>query len=101
MLFDHLVGAVQHRLGNRHADLFRGFEIDHKVELGRSFNWQVGWLDPFQNSIHIRGCAPILSIIIRAVAHQAAVVDKFATGVHPGEMALFGQGYNPLSKDVK
>jgi hypothetical protein len=39
--FDHLVGASEERFGNREADRFRSFDIDHQLELGRLLNWQI------------------------------------------------------------
>src|SRR5262249_43348851 len=34
-LFDHLVGALQQRLGNAEAERLRRLEIDHQLELAR------------------------------------------------------------------
>jgi hypothetical protein len=34
-LFDHLVGNRKHARRNCKAERFRGFEVDHKLELGR------------------------------------------------------------------
>lgn len=45
---DHLVGACQQCLGNRHAKPIGGFEIDPKLEVRRLFDRDVGGLDAAQ-----------------------------------------------------
>ena len=44
LLFDHLVGAREQRLGNGYAKLLRGFEIDDQFKLGRNLYWKVARL---------------------------------------------------------
>ena len=51
------------------------------------------------NFVHKSGCAPILSVVIRPVAHmRAAVVDKFATRVHPrgGDSCFSAKIHQPV-----
>ena len=38
-LFDHLVGAAEQGIWNGEAERFRGFKIDHEIELGRLHHW--------------------------------------------------------------
>src|SRR6266550_3779288 len=58
LLFDHSVRSHQHIRRNRQADLFRRLQIDHKFELRRPLNRQVGWLGAFQNLVDVRSGAP-------------------------------------------
>jgi hypothetical protein len=39
--FDHLVRPEKNRLWNRQADLFCRLKIDHQLELGWLFDWDV------------------------------------------------------------
>src|SRR6516164_8257777 len=48
--FDHLVGASEERFGNRKADRFRGFDVDHQLELGRLLNRQITRLLAFEDA---------------------------------------------------
>jgi hypothetical protein len=41
-LLDHLVGACQQCLWNRHAHRLGGLQIDYQLELGRLFDRNVG-----------------------------------------------------------
>jgi hypothetical protein len=47
-LFDHIVGACEHRWRYFEAKCFGRREIDHEFELGRLFDWYVGGLGPAQ-----------------------------------------------------
>jgi hypothetical protein len=42
---NHLVGACHQRRGHSHAHRISGLEVDHQLELGRLFDWDVGDLD--------------------------------------------------------
>jgi hypothetical protein len=52
---DHLVGACQQCLGNRHAKPIGGFEIDPKLEVRRLFDRDVGGLDAAQELDQLLG----------------------------------------------
>src|SRR5271169_6794006 len=43
-LLDHLVGAVEHGRRDRDAERFRGFQVDHELELARLLDRHVGGL---------------------------------------------------------
>src|SRR5262245_725231 len=47
--FDHLVGALEERLGDGEAERFRGLEIDDELELGRQLHRKIGWLGALEN----------------------------------------------------
>ena len=55
LLFDHLVGAREQRLGNGYAKLLRGFEIDDQFKLGRNLYWKVARLFALEDAIDIAG----------------------------------------------
>ena len=55
---DHLICSEQHRLRNRQADLFRGFEIDDELKLGRLLDRKVGGFRTFEDLVNINGSAP-------------------------------------------
>jgi len=44
MLLDHLVCPRQHVRRDRETDLLGSFQIDHKLELLRLLDWQLGRL---------------------------------------------------------
>src|SRR3954451_4672187 len=48
-LFDHLVGAHQHRLRHGEAERRGGLEIDHQIELGRLLDRQVSRLGALED----------------------------------------------------
>ena len=52
-LFDHLVGAGKQR--GRHGEVERlgGFEVDRQVERCGLLHWQVGWLHPSEDFVHV------------------------------------------------
>ena len=56
--FDHLVGAGEEGFGNRKADRFRGFDVDHQLELGRLLNWQITRLLTFENATSVNADHP-------------------------------------------
>jgi putative SOS response-associated peptidase YedK len=50
-LFIHnLVGASEEGFGNRKADRFRGFDVDHQLKLGRLLNRQITRLLAFEDA---------------------------------------------------
>jgi hypothetical protein len=52
--FDDLVGAGEHGRWDVDAERLGRFEVDYKVELGRSLYWQIGWVSPVKNLIYVR-----------------------------------------------
>src|SRR5262245_6145410 len=52
-LFDHLVGAGEQRIRNRHVNCLRGLEVDHQLELGRRLYRQIGGLLAPEDAIDV------------------------------------------------
>src|SRR5262249_60068366 len=46
-------GEGEHFIGDRKAERFRSFEVDHQLELGWLHDWQVGWLLAFENATEV------------------------------------------------
>src|SRR5215475_4514886 len=87
----HPVRPVQQRLRNRHADLFRRFEIDHQLELRRLFEGNVSRLGALENFIDEDRSAAKWFTAVCAVGHQAAVVGPIQLGVNGWEALPFRQ----------
>src|SRR4030095_6317979 len=54
---EQLVGASEHRAGDRQPKGLRRLEVDHKVELGWLFHGQVGRLGALEDLLHVAGGA--------------------------------------------
>jgi hypothetical protein len=52
-LFDHLVGAAEHRGWHCKAKRFGRLKVDHQLEFGRRLHRQVGWLLAFEDPIDV------------------------------------------------
>jgi hypothetical protein len=72
-LFDHLVGAGEHRCRHFEAEGFRGLEVDYQLVLGRRLHRQVGRLLALEDAIDIAGRALVLVDLIRPVGGEATV----------------------------
>jgi len=66
-LLNHLVGPVQQRLRNRHADLLGRLEIDNQLELRRLLHWQCSWISSLQDFVHVISHAPVTIGVVRRV----------------------------------
>src|SRR5215468_5398830 len=54
LLFDHLVGAREHRPGNGKTERLGALQVDDKLEFGRLLDRNVGRLRPAARSYHSR-----------------------------------------------
>ena len=79
-LFDHLVGAREHRCRHVEAERFGGLHVDHQLVLGRRLHGQVGWLLALEDAIDVNGRATVMVVLIRPVGDQAAGGDELADG---------------------
>jgi hypothetical protein len=59
LLFDHLVSAGEEHRRHVDAERLRGFEVDHKFELGRLLHRQVGRFGALKDAIDIGRRPPI------------------------------------------
>src|SRR6516162_8036186 len=60
MLFDHLVGAGEHRRWQVETERLGSLEIDYQLVFGRRLHRQVGRLRPPEDAINISGRAAVL-----------------------------------------
>lgn len=80
-LFDHLVGACQHGLGNGEAKRLRGLEVDNQFLLDWCLDRQVGRLLALEDAINVTGRASKLVDPIRSVGDQSATDDDEAVAI--------------------
>ena len=73
---DHLVRPRHHVRRNRQTDLLRRLEIDHQLELRRSFHRQISGLRTFQDLVDVGGGAVGQVGEICPVAYKATIVHK-------------------------
>ena len=71
-LFDHLVGAGEHRRWHFEAEQFRRLQIDHQLELCRPHDRQIRGLCAFMNASDVNAD---LSVCVR---HTGSVANKAA-----------------------
>ena len=77
-LFNDLVGNGKNARRNCKAERFRGFEIDHQLELGRLHDRQVGGLLALENARRVDTCLAVGVRLAGAIAHQATRHHGFA-----------------------
>src|SRR6476660_5117608 len=94
---DHLIGA--RRQPGRHvkAERLGGFQVDHELEPGGLIDRQVGGLFALENPSDVKSGTTISIQSVVAIAHQAALFDKFPVGVHVGDSVSRGQRDNLLA----
>src|SRR5262245_4777333 len=56
---DNLVRTNKYRLRDVDLQHFRSSQIDGQFEIGRLFDWQIGWLCAFQQPVHKIGRSPV------------------------------------------
>src|SRR5262245_59140527 len=87
------------RASNGEAKRLRGFEVDHKLILGRRLNRQVGRLSPFEDAINVAGAGSILVRYIGPIGDQPAVGDKIAENVNGRQTVPGGQCHDQLTME--
>src|SRR5438034_1097662 len=69
---NHLIRALQQRLGNRQADRLCGLHVDAQLELGRPLDRHIGRLGALENAIHVVGDTALDIPSDRTVGHEQA-----------------------------
>src|SRR6185436_20676041 len=70
------------RIRDRDTEGFGGLVVDHQLERRWLFDWQVGRLGTLQDTVHIRGGAPIGVRIVGSICHEPAGVGEFSGTGH-------------------
>src|SRR5215813_13179850 len=81
VLFDHLVGASEHRVWHDETERSGGLEIDHQIVLGWRLHRQVGGLLALENTIDVISRVPELVDRIGPIRDQTAATNEVAKGV--------------------
>jgi hypothetical protein len=71
-LFDHLIDSRKQFVWDGESERLGGLEIDNEFVLGRRLHWKITRLLAFEDTIDIRGRAPIWIARFRPVVDQAA-----------------------------
>src|SRR6476661_9718156 len=93
-LLDHLIGARREPGRQVKAECLGGFQVDHELEPGGLIDRQVGGLFALENPSDVESGTTISIQSVVAIAHQAALFDKFSVGVHVGDSVSRGQRAN-------
>src|SRR5262245_19683008 len=83
--FDHLVGAGEHCLRERQAELLYGIEVDDELELRRQLNRQIVRLRALEDAAGIEADLMIRPRYRGTIAHQAAALDVHTPWVDGGK----------------
>jgi hypothetical protein len=78
--FNRLVEAREQHRRNVEPQRLRGLEIDHKLELGRLLNRQVGGLLPLEDAIDVTGRLPALVGGVTPYDIKPPLVSRTACG---------------------
>src|SRR5262249_40522349 len=95
--FDHLVGQDKQRRRDREAERLRGLRVDHKIELGRLLNGQIGGLGTLEDFVHISGGTPIQVWKMHSVGHESASYGKLTESIHRRQPVFDRKLNDPLS----
>src|SRR5215831_1037268 len=98
---DHLIGKREQLVGNFEVESLRGLEIDHKLELGRLHDREIGRLLSFENAASVNAGLTIRIRNDRAVAHQPAGRSELAPFVYRGNRMARRQHYEFLALGVE
>src|SRR6266487_915600 len=79
---NHLVRTQQQRLRDREAECLGGLEVDHELELGRLFDWQVTGFCALEDLVDVLRTAARQISKMCAVREEAARIHEFAEPIH-------------------
>src|SRR4029077_21005096 len=94
-LLDHVVGAGDQCCGHFDAERFGGFEIDCELEFDRPYHWQVCRFLTLQDPAGVNADLSIVVHDVRAVAHEAAILDEVRPFPHCRDPVSAGECDKP------
>src|SRR6516164_5062284 len=74
VLLDDSIRPVKHGRRNREADLIRGHQVDHQLELHRLLDGKVSRLGALQDLVDISSSISPFGNVTRSVGHHTTVV---------------------------
>ena len=80
VLTNHLVRQDEERRRESDPERLGGLEIDHQLELGRLYHWQVGGFGTLENFADVDSGLAIRVRKVASVTDQTAGFDVFALG---------------------
>src|SRR4030095_4766303 len=92
---DHLVRSHQHIRRDRQADLLGGLHMDHKLELCRLLDWNVGWLRALENLVDHSRDASIHKDVVWSIGHKSTSFDELPICVHGWKAVLYRKLCDP------
>src|SRR5947208_1978904 len=94
---DHLIRPHQYIGRNGQADLFGSFQVDDELKLRRLLHWEISWLCPFQDLIHVSSGATEQVGSVSAIVHETAGFRIFRLWINRREPALYREVCNLCS----
>src|SRR5262249_374240 len=76
-------------------------QVDHKLKLRGLLHRQVSRFGTFQDLVHVKSRPPIKVSGIRAIGHEAALIDKVLLWVNRGQPMFAGKLNDPFSFSEK
>jgi hypothetical protein len=74
---DHLIGRNKKTLGHGQTERLGDLAVNHKLELGRLLDWQIGGFGTLEDFIDECCCTAVQIRIIHPISNQAAGIDEF------------------------
>src|SRR5215831_19633807 len=96
-LLNHLIRSREELGRKSESDPLCCLQVDHKLELCCLLHRQIGWFSTFQDLVHINSRAPIEVIVVYAVGHETALIDKFLLKVNSRQPVFYGKFHDPFS----
>ena len=97
---DDLVGKREQRLGKSEAERVRGFEVNHKFELGCLIDRDITWLNATKDLVHIVGNLPGSFGAVGSIGQQPTKIGVEAARINSGQPLSCRKLNNSSAKPV-